>query len=598
MTISGETIIVLGGWGLVGRAICHELLQDNPARLVICSLTKDEAEEAVNDLQKEVLQMNELAGSKITTTIIPEYGDVFARAEFKDTPSSQIKAPADLEKIINDTYLDLKKIDLTQMYLYQLIMKYKPEILIDTINTATIVAYKDLYSSVLDVRLKLAALEQTYKLGGNMDQAIKNLSHSLREHLTSIALPKLIRHIQILYLAMKEARCQFFVKIGTTGTGGMGLNIPYTHSEEKPSQKLLTKSAVAGAHSLLLFLMASTPDTAFTMEIKPAAAIAWKSIDYEVVRRGKTPVRLYDNPPEMAFTLGPTLALKMECSECNGKIADTQRPLQAVQINTGENGVFSQGEFTAITTAGQMEYVTPEEIARNVRAELLGGHTGHDIMTALKNSIMTSTYRAGFMRNCAIAKLKKMEETFGEGVAFEILGPPRLSKLLYEAYLLKKAYGTPKKMLAAKPAAMAKRLTAIIKTEAELRSRIISIGIPILLPDGKSLLRGTNIVSPPFRGDNQIPLNAKLIDEYTFEGWVDLRPKNMTLWHKRIERLLALLDSIDWDKKDANTSSRFTRENYLEDDGRINIGAVVGWIFNTEEGGSRLGFIQQQARRG
>ena len=43
--------------------------------------------------------------------------------------------------------------------------------------------------------------------------------------------------------------------MGTTGTGGMGLNIPYTHSEERPSRVLLSKSAMAGAQSMLLFLM-------------------------------------------------------------------------------------------------------------------------------------------------------------------------------------------------------------------------------------------------------------------------------------------------------------------------------------------------------
>jgi hypothetical protein len=34
-----------------------------------------------------------------------------------------------------------------------------------------------------------------------------------------------------------------------------------------------------------------------------------------------------------------------------------------VFIDTGENGLFSRGEFEAIATPGQMEFVTPEEIA-------------------------------------------------------------------------------------------------------------------------------------------------------------------------------------------------------------------------------------------
>ena len=74
--------------------------------------------------------------------------------------------------------------------------------------------------------------------------------------------PQLIRHVQVLYQAMVKAGTRAYVKIGTSGTGGMGLNIPYTHSEEKPSRVLLSKSALAGAHTLLLFLMARTPGRA------------------------------------------------------------------------------------------------------------------------------------------------------------------------------------------------------------------------------------------------------------------------------------------------------------------------------------------------
>ncbi len=104
--------------------------------------------------------------------------------------------------------------------------------------------------------------------------------------------PQLIRHVQVLYQSMVKAGMGVYVKIGTSGTGGMGLNIPYTHSEEKPSRVLLSKTALAGAHTLLLFLMARTPGGPITKEIKPAAAIAWKRIGYGPVLRGGRPVPL------------------------------------------------------------------------------------------------------------------------------------------------------------------------------------------------------------------------------------------------------------------------------------------------------------------
>jgi hypothetical protein len=105
--------------------------------------------------------------------------------------------------------------------------------------------------------------------------------------------------------------------------------------------------------------------------------------------------------------------------------------LRSVFIDTGENGLFAAAEFAAITTLGQMEYVTPEEIADNVLAELRGGATGHDIIQALDGAVMGPSYRAGILRQTALARLRQLEaEHHEDSIAFEILGPPRLSKLL------------------------------------------------------------------------------------------------------------------------------------------------------------------------
>src|SRR2546425_3181566 len=76
----------------------------------------------------------------------------------------------------------------------------------------------------------------------------------------------------------------------------MGFNIPYTHSEERPSRPLLTKSAVAGAQSLLLFLLGRTPGAPATIEIKPTATIAWREIGFGPIRRKGRPIALVDCP--------------------------------------------------------------------------------------------------------------------------------------------------------------------------------------------------------------------------------------------------------------------------------------------------------------
>src|SRR5438105_3861208 len=119
---------------------------------------------------------------------------------------------------------------------------------------------------------------------------------AVERHVLLLTLPQLIRHVQILVEALRRAETRAYVKIGTSGTGGMGFNIPYTHSEERPSRPLLLKSAVAGAQSLLLFLLGRTPGAPATIEIKPTATIAWREIGFGSIRRKGKPIPLVDCP--------------------------------------------------------------------------------------------------------------------------------------------------------------------------------------------------------------------------------------------------------------------------------------------------------------
>jgi hypothetical protein len=395
--------------------------------------------------------------------------------------------------------------------------------------------------------------------------------------------PQLIRHVQVLWLSMVKAGTHAYLKIGTSGTGGMGLNIPYTHSEEKPSRVLLSKSALAGAHTLLLFLMARTPGGPITKEIKPAAAIAWKGIGYgEVLRRGQ-PVRLYDVGLDEAETL-ELGALFRPQDVSRGR--DTGRTLKSVYIDTGENGVFSLEEFAAITTGEQMEFVTPEEIADVVARELVGGNTGHDVINALDNAVMGPTYRAGLMRHWALEKLRALEERHGvRSVAFENLGPPRLSKLLFEADLLRRTFGTMGAVRASTPTEMSARAAEEIGRDADYRGEIVSIGIPILLPDGR-LLRGPECKVPPVIVPSEaLELTDASVDRWAHAGWVDLREANMGVWRERFQRIEAEIASIPA----RETSSRYLRDRqFWSGEGLIQPGKVTGWIFATEEKGARM----------
>ena len=559
MDIKGKSVLILGGFGLVGQAVARRLKIERPSRMILLSLRQEEAEAAVASLAPECEGI----------VIEPAWGDIFAFADVKDRSRREVfEDPQQRTRLIESLLDSVSEQTASQYFLYQLITRERPQIIVDAVNTATGIAYQDIYKTS---RLAYQALREG-----------RDLRESLETFLATDYVPQLIRHVQVLYQSMLKARTREYIKIGTSGTGGMGLNIPYTHSEEKPSRVLLSKSALAGAHTLLLFLMARTPDGPITKEIKPAAAIAWKRIGFgEVLRRGR-PVVLFDADPDAAETLEPGRRFR-PVDPTRGR--DLGETFKNVFIDTGENGIFSLEEFSAITTGEQMEFVTPEEIAEVVAQELMGGNTGHDVINALDNTVMGPTYRAGLMRHWALEKLRVLEDQHDvHSVAFENLGPPRLSKLLHEADLLRRAFGTMARVQDCSSAELS-RGAQKVACEPARRAEIISIGIPILLSDGR-LLRGPECKIPPVAAaTDDYPISPERIESWAHAGWVDLREANMAVWRRRFEKIRADMDAIP----EADTSSRFLRDRqFWGEGGVIQPGKVVGWIFATEDKGARM----------
>jgi hypothetical protein len=399
-----------------------------PKRLIVASSRRETGEAASAKLRAQFPEM--------AAEIHVAFGNIFVRADLKDTSKDEILAnPAYQKLIIGDVLSELSDEIVSSSFLFQLFHRYRPDIVVDCINTATAFAYQDIYRSAHEASDLLASSDD---IGGVKD--------ATRRLLLTLYIPQLLRHIQILHESMRRVGTSMYVKVGTTGTGGMGLNIPYTHGEEKPSRVLMSKSALAGAHSMLLFLMARTPDGPIVKEIKPAAVIGWKAIGYGPVLKGGNPIPLFDCPPEAGCQLNPDEFF--EFARLEKGVPLEGRTLESVYIDTGENGVFSLEEFKAVTTISQMEFLTPEEIARAVLSEIRGGNTAKDIINALDGSIMGPTYRAGFLRRFAIEQMEGLQRsTAKEGLAFEILGPPRLSKLLFEIHLLHKEFHTMENLL-------------------------------------------------------------------------------------------------------------------------------------------------------
>ncbi len=568
MDIHGKRIMVFGGWGLVGRAVCKRLLPKSPDEIVVTSLRKRETDDIVDLLVP--------LGKKYNTNIIGEWGDIFVREDMKDVGRQNMYGDQAIRnRLISDIYDDLNDDVLESSFLNRLIRKHQPQIIIDCINTATAFAYQNLFEKVAQIRNDVAEAGGMISDAGSMLENVEQL-------IASQYIPQLIRHIQILHVSMAENGTECYLKIGTSGTGGMGLNVPFTHSEEKPSKLLLSKSSVAGAHSMLLFLMARSPSVPIVKEIKPTAAIAWKEIGYGKIRRHGTHIPMYDCQVEDAADMEGYLEQYPEpyWEELPGEV------VESVYIDAGENGYFSAGEFAVITSEGLMEFVTPEEIADKVLMEIEGGNTGNDIIAALDAAVLSPSYRAGTLREKAMNKIKELEEEHDtKSIAFELLGPPKITKLLYEIYLLKRISGSVEAIPRKDPGFLSEEMLRLLREDIPLRQMILSIGTGILLPSGDKFMRGPVLSYPRFEGVEVLKSSPERINCWADNGWLDLRVENMKTWQRRLQTMQKQMN----ENRNADYSSEYYHlHKYELDAGPSELGTIVSWILDKEEGGARI----------
>ncbi len=545
MDLRDKTVLILGS-GLVGRAVARQLLALGPSRIVLVALSESEVREAADYLEAE-------RGDTIVETA---WGNVFLPAQIAQRSRPEVLADEQLrDLVIGDLFGDLTDEVLERSFLFQLLQRSRPEAVVDCINTATAFAYQDVFHSARDL---LEAVR-----GGEVHR------EQIERHTLTLTMPQLIRHVQIVVEGLRRAGTESYVKIGTSGTGGMGFNIPYTHSEERPSRMLLTKSAIAGAHSLLLFLMSRTPGAPSAIEIKPTAAIAWRSIDYGPVRRGGKAIALCDctEPVPVDEAFAPASVVWQ----------DLERPLESVFIDVGENGVFAKEEYETVTSLGQMEFITPEEVAEYVVMELSGRPTGRDVVAALDAATAGPTYRAGILRGPALERLERLEAEHGvRSVAFEMLGPPRLSKMLYEVDILSRLRENVRSLAESDPQELSDEAVALLGCDKEIRSVILSVGLPILVP-GRKVYRGENVIVTPEDGVD--------LDKIAARGWVDLRASSCETWVERARRIVVQADQRR--TADAGSGSDVAW-NAIEPEDPIAPAHFIRWVFRFEDGGERI----------
>ncbi|MEM4255525.1 MAG: hypothetical protein QXR53_04345 [Candidatus Norongarragalinales archaeon] len=522
-TIKGSTILVLGGAGQVGFEICKQLLRENPTKIVLADLTKKKVERGIRELKN----INE------KTILTGEWGNIFVRTELKEKINGEIiKNPESQEKLIQDVFGEFNDETVKNSFLFQIMEKHNPKIVIDAINTATALAYLDPYAQVMH----------------------ENDSKKWLRIALSMSIPHLVRHTQILFHSLRKVKTEQYLKIGTSGSGGLGFTLPFNHGErEVPSRLLMGKTAVAGAQTMLLWVLGRTPGAPVIKEIKVTALIGWRNIGSGKIRTKDGEIELYDCPIEKAQPIGKGLQ--------GMNAVRLGRYLEGPWIDTGENDVFTKEMFAAITAADGMELITPEEIAEEVIREVKGEDTGKEIIRALDSASLGPTLKGTAKRKIALERLERLDSN--EVASIQTLGP-LTAKILWEATILKKIMREVPTRPKEKPGEIEKKALEIISSNKELRAKIISIGIPILLPNGK-ILTGPNIMVPATKKKYA---TIKEIEKWANVGWVDLRSRNWKKW-------------LTW----------LTKYSEAQGGGKpmeFKIGDVCGWVFAHELGGLRI----------
>jgi hypothetical protein len=556
--------LILGGAGLVGTQVVRHIVNSlDPRRIVVASLKQDEAERACSRFEAEFGD---------TVSFVPAWGNLFVPRKLADLHRSALMADPKLRaQLLEAAYGDFEEA-YKDNRLVRMIRDHRPECIVDSVNTATGFSYQDIFDGAAKVREWIGP--KGFSAEGTAD---------LETFLLSQSVPQIIRHVRFVHRSTTEYGVRVYLKVGTTGTGGMGMNIPYTHSEDRPSKKLLAKNEAAFGHTGLLFLLARTPGAPIVKEVKPAAMIGYRAVTVREVHDKHGNSDLY-KPQTLALKSGMDLELRADAAKW-----ENDGRLNVAVVDTGENGVFTRGEFSAITALGQMEYVTPEEIAGIVVRELRGATTGRDIISALDGAVIDPSYKAGLVRGVALRDLEAVESqslderTAVPSIALGRLGPPELSKLLFEGALLRHVYGTMEAILSEKRS-NAEVANALVDALGPTQVGHVapSIGIPVLMPDGKAMLRGPRINVPEVLGHKtSVRLGQGHMDEWALKGWVDLRPVNIARWRDRVQQMSQARTDLRLAGSAAATTSSYMSEKF-------EIGEVVAWIFNNELKGHRV----------
>ena len=499
--IENKTILFIGT-GQIGKAILNKILDDNPKKVIIHNLTKNESDFVCKKYQKRYPKIK----------FISSYGNIFMPYNLKDLSNNNLYDKS--EEIIEYFYQEINQSVLEKSTIVTLISKYKPNFIIDAINTATV-------------------LGNAYNPEYNIQCYVNNPADCSKKLMVDDYTTKLINFVYSLKYGMETYNVEKYVKVSTTGLGGMGINIPYTHGDNPKinlSSALMGKMAASGVLHQLLWNLEHTMGVNVSLVI-PGTFVGYDSVMNEPIETDKGLLfkRNYSKPYNIFD--------KKEI-EYNNKVSNDY--LEFPVVRAGENHVYSNMELNVLTAIGQMEGITKEEVAK-AAIDCIYGKSNNDIFAGMNGAMLKPTYLGREMIYDINNKFSKNEYNYG--IATGNLGVT-LSKKLYELYIIKQAFPTIAMLKKATVDAAVEKINS--KLNKKIIEEIITLGIPVIDKDNNFYVGDYTLV-PNVRETHVV--NEKNVNSWAKIGWVDLRKSNINFLIKMLievyENALKLREKCD-----------------------------------------------------
>lgn len=504
--------ILFVGAGQIGKATLKMILEKNPKKIIIHNLTKKESDDIVNQYSSKYKNIE----------FISSHGNIFMPYYLKDLNNKDLYKKS--KEIIEYFYSEITEEKLEKSTIGTLTSIYKPDLIIDAINSATVLG------NSYDPEYKKECYE-------------KNAADCCEKLMVDDYITKIINFVYSLQYSIEKFNIKKYIKVSTTGLGGMGINMPYTHGDNPKiqlSSALMGKISASGILHQLLWNLSHTKGMNISLVI-PSTFVGYDSVLNEIVETDKGLLQKRSVPilEEIKFNKELTY---------NNVVTDEY--LKFPVVRAGENHVYSKLELEVLTAIGQMEAITKEEVANKV-IDCIYGNSTNDIITALDRSMLGPTYSGREMIYEIKEKINKLDSSM-PGIATGNLGI-RLSKQLYELSLIKNCFPTIDELSCTDDNEIIEAVK--LSLNEQVISEIITLGMPILLDDNQIYI-GDYTLIPTSKEDKIVTLDK--IEQWSKIGWVDLRKENIIEWKKTLIEIYKDA-KIETEKHDCSIDKQFRK---------------------------------------